>query len=278
MDLKGKKIVLTGSFGDLSRDEAISKLEAAGAEVTDSMGFDVDFVFAGEGAGAAIDDAMELGVRIREGSSLDDLMSGKGSVGPAPDLQMPHDAEMELPPAELAAPPRDEPLRSAPHTADAKAPSQGASKAKPTPNPSSGERVMEKGARVRIVGGYEGVGEVGDIFWWGESKFGEGMRAGVTAEDGTKYWVDEENLAWPDADIDPEVLEEAKKAAEFGKGDRVRIKNGKDAGVEGTIFWWGESKWGDGMRAGIETDDGETVWSDAADLEAVEGPEDDIPF
>ena len=64
----------------------------------------------------------------------------------------------------------------------------------------------------------------------------------------------------------------AKEAARFDRGDRVRVISGKDEGAEGTIFWWGESKFGDGMRAGIETDGGK-VWVDAIHLLALDSSE-----
>jgi len=126
------------------------------------------------------------------------------------------------------------------------------------------------GVEVKIVSGKDGVGVVGEIFWWGESKYGEGMRAGICGAQDTTYWVDEEHLGWPRDEIPEEVLERAASAPDMGKGDRVRIIAGKGCGSEGKIFWWGESKYGEGMRAGVETDDGETIWADASDLETIE--------
>lgn len=134
----------------------------------------------------------------------------------------------------------------------------------------NGPREFGRGAEVKIVRGKEAVGVVGEIFWWGESKYGEGMRAGVKGPDDTSYWIDEENLGWPDEEIPEEVLEAAAAAPNMGKGDRVRVTSGRDSGKEGVIFWWGESKYGDGMRAGFKTDEDQTIWSDAGELELVD--------
>lgn len=50
-------------------------------------------------------------------------------------------------------------------------------------------------------------------------------------------------------------------AAELGKGSRVEVARGKKSvGVIGTIFWVGDTQWGEGKRTGIEGDDGETYW------------------
>lgn len=253
MRLEGTKVLLSGEFEGMSRAEVVAALEARGAVIANGIAMDVEVVFAGESPGADVDAAMELGVRVEDGASLKAVLSGA-----AP------------PPRVAASPAAGRPAPAAAAAASAAAP----------PRDSGGEKKFEKGASVRIIGGREGLGEVGEIFWWGDSKFGDGMRAGVTGADGTKYWVDEEHLAWPDAKVDEKVIEEAKAANVFGRGDRIRVKSGKGAGAEGTIFWWGDSKWGDGMRAGVETDDGEKLWIDAEHLEKVEAEaeSDDIPF
>ncbi|MFT5353201.1 MAG: hypothetical protein ACI9KE_000399 [Polyangiales bacterium] len=49
---------------------------------------------------------------------------------------------------------------------------------------------IAKGATVEITSGKEGVGQSGEVFWTGDSKFGQGMRYGVKTPDGTTYWVD----------------------------------------------------------------------------------------
>lgn len=61
----------------------------------------------------------------------------------------------------------------------------------PEPRPEDARPVLKKGSRVEITGGREGVGEKGEVFWVGDSKFGKGMRYGVRDGDAT-YWVDEQ--------------------------------------------------------------------------------------
>jgi DNA ligase (NAD+) len=60
----GKTVVLTGTLGALSRDEAKEKLEAAGAKVSGSVSRKTDYVIAGEEAGSKLDKARELGVAV----------------------------------------------------------------------------------------------------------------------------------------------------------------------------------------------------------------------
>lgn len=271
MKLEGTKVLLSGKFEGYSADELRAELVERGAQVVDSVAPDVEVVFAGAEAGLEVDEARELGIRI---STEDDMKAAlTGGEPPAKPLP-PGSAAPVLP---TNGPP-DAPIggSSAPVSQAAQSPAAPALN-QPDDGDDEGARVFEKGARVKIVGGLEGVGTVGEIFWWGESKFGDGMRAGVSADDEQKYWVDEENLGWPDEEVPDEVMEAAEQASQFRRGDEVTVKSGKDAGAAGTIFWWGESKWGDGMRAGVETDDGEKVWVDAEHLERVE-VEDDIPF
>lgn len=52
------------------------------------------------------------------------------------------------------------------------------------------------------------------------------------------------------------------------KGASVVVKKGKDAGKKGTVFWYGKNKFGEGMRVGLKTEDGETVWAGETDVEA----------
>jgi DNA ligase (NAD+) len=62
--LVGKTVVLTGSLPTLTRAEATARLTAAGAHVAGSVSRKTDLVVAGEGAGAKLDEARELGVRV----------------------------------------------------------------------------------------------------------------------------------------------------------------------------------------------------------------------
>ena len=57
-------IVLTWGLASLSRDEATSAAEQAGAKVTSSVSKNTDFVVAGENPGSKYDRAVQLGVEV----------------------------------------------------------------------------------------------------------------------------------------------------------------------------------------------------------------------
>jgi DNA ligase (NAD+) len=60
----GKIVVLTGTLGAMSRDEAKDRIEAAGGKVSGSVSKKTDFVVAGEEAGSKLDRARELAVAV----------------------------------------------------------------------------------------------------------------------------------------------------------------------------------------------------------------------
>ena len=62
--LAGKTFVLTGTLPTLTREDAKSKIEAAGGKVTGSVSKKTDYVVAGEEAGSKLDKARELGVEV----------------------------------------------------------------------------------------------------------------------------------------------------------------------------------------------------------------------
>ena len=53
--------------------------------------------------------------------------------------------------------------------------------------------------------------------------------------------------------------------APLGKGSRVQLK----AGVEGTVFWMGPSKFGSGDRVGVKDASGKVYWADAAKVKQI---------
>lgn len=59
----GKKVVLTGALS-ISRTQATSLLEQAGAEVVSSVSKNTDFVVAGEDAGSKLQKAIALGIKV----------------------------------------------------------------------------------------------------------------------------------------------------------------------------------------------------------------------
>lgn len=68
--------------------------------------------------------------------------------------------------------------------------------------------------------------------------------------------------------------------AEIGKGSRVLVVKGKKSvGTVGTVFWTGPNKFGEGLRLGIEGDDGETHWipEDYVELTDLQAPEVEPP-
>jgi hypothetical protein len=58
------------------------------------------------------------------------------------------------------------------------------------------------------------------------------------------------------------------------KGARVRVARGrKSQGVEGTVFWEGPNKFGEGTRLGIKDAGGETHWISAEHVELLDAAE-----
>lgn len=128
---------------------------------------------------------------------------------------------------------------------------------------------MDKGARVRITGGRNGVGVAGEIFWKGPNKWGKGDRFGIRGDDGETYWVSES-----DVEASEGPAPEPEPGPTFSKGDRVAFRAGGREGT-GSVFWIGENKRGPGQRLGIRDDapegEDDAVWIDARFARPLEG-------
>ncbi|MBT3220611.1 MAG: hypothetical protein HN348_16115, partial [Proteobacteria bacterium] len=53
---------------------------------------------------------------------------------------------------------------------------------------------MDKGTRVRIVKGRNGIDQTGTVFWEGPNKFGSGTRLGIEGDNGQTYWIPTDNV------------------------------------------------------------------------------------
>ena len=139
---------------------------------------------------------------------------------------------------------------------------------------------MEKGTRVEVIAGFKGKGAVGNVFWYGPDKFSEGsFRIGIKTDEGQTFWISTDDVREVDAGFtsdstptqtskpEPEKrLQQStpQEANSFSRGMRVRWVQG-----EGTIFWAGASKYGDGVRLGIKDDNEVTHWLDGAEVSLI---------
>jgi hypothetical protein len=76
LDIRGKTVVLTGTFSKLKRAEAEKRLAALGAKIGGSVGKSTDILFAGEKAGSKIDAAGRLGITVLGEDELMALLAG----------------------------------------------------------------------------------------------------------------------------------------------------------------------------------------------------------
>lgn len=74
--LRDKSFVLTGTLPSMSREDAESKIMAAGGRVTGSVSRKTDFVVAGAEPGSKLRKAQELGIKVLDEQGLIDLLGG----------------------------------------------------------------------------------------------------------------------------------------------------------------------------------------------------------
>ena len=157
-----------------------------------------------------------------------------------------------------------------------------------------------KGMRVKIHSGTNRLRE-GTVFWLGDGN--KGPRCGIKTDEDETLWADVADVR-PTAVVDTGRKEiedeetddaagdeadkfiaaatkrkpvaakkttapEPAKPSSLEKGTKVRWSKGRQSGT-GTVFWLGQNKFGEGMRAGVKDDEtGETVWADADDCKPV---------
>ncbi|HEY7256931.1 MAG TPA: NAD-dependent DNA ligase LigA [Solirubrobacterales bacterium] len=68
--LEGRTLVLTGTLGDLTREEAAALIKAAGGRVVNSVSKNTDYVVAGENPGSKLAKAEELGTEVLDEAGL----------------------------------------------------------------------------------------------------------------------------------------------------------------------------------------------------------------
>jgi DNA ligase (NAD+) len=73
--LEGKTFVLTGTLGELTREEATAMIRRAGGKVTGSVSKSTDYVIAGDSPGSKLAKAEELGTTVLDEDGLRELVS-----------------------------------------------------------------------------------------------------------------------------------------------------------------------------------------------------------
>ncbi len=72
--LLGKTFVLTGTLPSWTRDEAKTRIEAAGGKVTSSVSRNTDYLVSGDSAGSKLKKAQNLGIPVLDEAGLVDLL------------------------------------------------------------------------------------------------------------------------------------------------------------------------------------------------------------
>jgi DNA ligase (NAD+) len=73
--LTGKTFVITGTLAGLSREEAKSRIEAAGGKVTNNLSGKTDYLVVGESPGSKLDKATKLGVATLDEAAFTSLVA-----------------------------------------------------------------------------------------------------------------------------------------------------------------------------------------------------------
>jgi NAD-dependent DNA ligase len=76
--LAGKTFVLTGTFENMTRDEAKRRIQSEGGKVTASVSKKTDFVVVGADPGSKARKAEELEIEILDPAGLEALLEGSG--------------------------------------------------------------------------------------------------------------------------------------------------------------------------------------------------------
>jgi DNA ligase (NAD+) len=80
--LTGLVFVVTGTFGNLKRDDIFELLESRGGKRTNAVSANTNYLIAGEAAGSKLAKAEELGVRVLNESEFKTLLAkGPAALG-----------------------------------------------------------------------------------------------------------------------------------------------------------------------------------------------------
>jgi DNA ligase (NAD+) len=79
LPLQGKSFVLTGTLGNMTREEATARIEELGGKVTGSVSSKTDYVVAGENPGTKLAKAQDLERAVIDETELERVLSGRSA-------------------------------------------------------------------------------------------------------------------------------------------------------------------------------------------------------